>query len=124
MTTTQTAPTNSDDVIDSRDVIARIKELTEVSWDRTLSDDERVELTDLLDLAEEGEDSSEDWPYGATLIRDSYFTDYARDLAEDIGMVDGTERWPFSCIDWEQAASELRADFTAVEFDGITYWVR
>jgi hypothetical protein len=28
------------------------------------------------------------------------------------------------CIDWNEAASELQMDYTAVEFDGVTYWVR
>lgn len=27
-------------------------------------------------------------------------------------------------IDWERAAEELRMDYTAVDFDGVTYWVR
>lgn len=33
-------------------------------------------------------------------------------------------RWPFTCIDWDKAAQELQMDYTSVEFDGITYWVR
>lgn len=67
---------------------------------------------------------SEDWQYGATLIRGTYFEDYARQFAEDIGALEGCDRWPATCIDWEKAASELQCDYTAVDFDGVGYWVR
>jgi hypothetical protein len=33
-------------------------------------------------------------------------------------------KWPFTCIDWEQAASELQMDYSAVDFDGVIYWIR
>ena len=117
-----TTPTNNDDVIDSRDVIAAIAELTdELDAGEDIDTDE---LDALRALADQGEDC-EDWQYGATLIRDSYFKDYAIELAEDIGAIGTeTERWPFTCIDWDQAARELRMDYTSVEFDGVTYWVR
>ena len=29
-----------------------------------------------------------------------------------------------TCIDWAQAARELRMDYTSVDFDGVTYWIR
>lgn len=65
-----------------------------------------------------------DWHSGATLIRESYFEDYARELAEDLhGSEIRDAKWPFSCIDWERAAEELRQDYTAAEFDGVTYYV-
>lgn len=90
-------------------------------------DDEadRDELAGLKALVAEGSDYSEDWSYGATLIRDSYFKEYAMDLADDIGaMTPGDASWPLTCIDWDQAARELQMDYTSVEFDGVTYWVR
>lgn len=59
-----------------------------------------------------------------TLIRDSYFETYARQLAEDIGAIKGDEGWPLNCIDWEQATNELKMDYTTVEFDGETYHYR
>ena len=151
---------NSDDVIDSRDVIARIEELecerealadaedeaqeavrdaeteeevkghTETlkqarealaAWDGS---DEGAELKALQTLADEAGGYAPDWRHGATLIRDSYFETYARELAEDIGAISGDEKWPCTCIDWEKAASELQMDYTSVEFDGVTYWVQ
>lgn len=64
-----------------------------------------------------------DW-YPVTLVRESYFEDYARELAEDIGAIKGDEQWPCNCIDWERAANELRMDYTSAEFDGVEYLFR
>ena len=74
-------------------------------------------------MADEAEGYS-DWLHGATLIRDSYFKTYAQQFADDIGAVNSEAGWPNSCIDWEQAADELQMDYTAIEFDGVTDWVR
>ena len=58
-------------------------------------------------------------------MRDSYFKDYAMELAEELARDEARDRsWPNTCIDWDQAARELRMDYTAVDFDGITYWIR
>jgi hypothetical protein len=112
--------TNAEDIIDSRDVIARIEYLESEDeldgWDQD-------ELNALKELQLEAEQYSPDWVYGSTLIRDSYFKDYAQELAEDIGSID-REGWPYTCIDWEQAADELKQDYTQVDFDGVSYWIR
>lgn len=110
---------NTQDIIDSRDVIERIKAL-----EGTEDETEKAELKALEALQEEAEGYSDDWKYGATLIRDSYFTEYAQELAEDIGAIDRNAKWPLQHIDWEAAADELKQDYTSVEFDGTTYWVR
>lgn len=135
--------TNGDDIIDSRDVIARIEELEEeIASERELLADHpeepntaarqfRVdaiaelteELAPLKSLADEGENCS-DWAHGETLIRNSYFQTYAEELAEDIGAIDANATWPNNCIDWERAARDLRMDYTSLDFDGVTYWVR
>lgn len=112
---------NADDIIDSRDVIARIEELEEIE---TRDDDEEAELAALKAFAAEGADYAPDWDYGETCIRDSYFVEYAQQLAEDIGAINADATWPNNCIDWERAARELRMDYTAIDFDGVTYWVR
>lgn len=118
---------NSDDVIDSRDVIARIEELHDIATDETLDQNERThannELGVLQAFADAAEGYAEDWQYGATLIRDSYFTDYAQELCEDIG--DVPKDLPhYIEIDWTATARNIQADYTSVEFDGVTYWVR
>jgi len=130
---------SSDDVIDVRDVIARIETLeserdsyegedTLATW-RVDNEDEARELDTLStfmdDMKGYGGDAQwrGDW-YPITLIRDSHFRDYAYELADDCGMIDNAAKWPYTCIDWERAAHELRQDYTAVEFDGVTYWYR
>lgn len=130
---------NRKDVIDSRDVIARIEELEEErdsfeagsgearegaeSWAEAFPE-EAEELKILSALAEEAEGYASDWRHGEALIRDTHFEDYARQLAEDIGAIKGNESWPLNCIDWERAASELKYDYTSVDFGGVEYWIR
>lgn len=110
---------NSDDTIDSRDVIARIEELeserealadefeeavdahlanTDPDLRHGLNDarnnaykavyewdnDNKAELDALKALAEEAEGYASDWNHGEQLIRESYFTEYAQELCEDI----------------------------------------
>ena len=134
--------TNSDDLIDSRDVIARVEELEGeqsellepgegpedqskeaheafLAWE----DEFGEELGSLRKLAEQAE-GSPDWAYGETLIRDSFFETYAQDLAEDIGAVKDDASWPNNCIDWELAARELQQDYMSVDFAGVIYWIR
>lgn len=151
--------TNTDDIIDSRDVIERLSELEE-DRDRLLSDLGKAEdvckeaafrgdLADrqaaeeargLAELAlDEWDDAGEfapltafakeaegycDWPYGAVLVRDSYFKEYAKEVADDIGATGREFQWPLVHIDWEAAAEQLQQDYTDVDFDGVTYWMR
>ena len=115
---------NSADVIDSRDIIGRIEALEAEKQDLPLVQEDAAELQSLIDLRDQCEPYVDDWEYGVALIRDSYFEDYAYKVAYDIGAVKEDATWPNSCIDWEQAARELQMDYTSVEFDGVTYWVR
>lgn len=126
------------DIIDVRDIIARVEELREelADYENTEGDleahdenlEQQGELTALESILEDlaGNGGDEEWEgdwYPVTLIRDSYFQDYAQELAEDCGFTAGNE-WPARCIDWEQAAWELRQDYTSTEIDGVTYWYR
>ena len=132
----RTIPDNSMDVIDSRDIIARIDDLESEATDDTnveigeanealkeWKEENLKELESLKSLAEEGE-GSPDWNYGETLIRDTYFEDYAQELAEDIGAINNDMTWPNTCIDWERAARELQMDYMCIDFDGVDYWIR
>lgn len=98
--------------------------LTNLGADAGLDRDESEELAALEKLAEDASNYAADWGYGETLIRDSYFEEYAQQLAEDIGAINADATWPNNCIDWECAARELQSDYTAVDFDGVTYWIR
>lgn len=130
----------SADVIDVRDIIARVLELRDEreeynekmgspdAWDG-VPDGEPEELAMLEGILSElagygGDEEFEgDW-YPVGLIADSYFQEYAQNLAEDCGMVDTNARWPMNCIDWEQAARELQMDYSSIEIRGFTYWYR
>lgn len=111
---------NFDDMIDSRDVIARIEELNDIETPNVCEFDE---LHILQALAEEAS-GSPDWEYGEALIRDSYFAEYAEQLAEDIGEINRDHNWPVNCIDWDAAAGLLQQDYFLVSFDGEDYWIR
>jgi hypothetical protein len=137
------------DIIDSRDVIklieeleGEIKALNEERSELTFNEDEmsgydndRVaeiddelkelqgQLEPLFSLAEEGRGSS-DWSYGETLIADSYFKEYAEQLAEDLGYTNKDVQWPYTCIDWDRAADDLKMDYFSVNFGDETFWIR
>lgn len=125
---------NSDDIIDSRDVIARIEELEtlKLDWeaakeqktfDVEFSEEDADELKVLLALQEEAKGYAPDWRHGATLIRDSYFVDYCEELLKDIG--DLPKDIPgYIEIDWKKTADNIKVDYTSVEFGDVTYWVR
>lgn len=104
---------NMQDVLDSRDVIARIEELEEdraalvdeaeaaealVTEDSDVAasdaahdaraalakwDDENAEELAILNALESEASSSPDWIHGESLIRESYFTDYIEELIDD-----------------------------------------
>lgn len=137
MTTTTTLDLSAD-VIDVRDIIARFEELESNLEGLTSLEDAQAQGlqsdweemgvlgTILEELAGMGGDEQwrGDW-YPVTLIRDSHFRDYAEELAYDIGAVPQVAlQWPMNCIDWEQAARELRYDYSGVDIDGVTYWTR
>ena len=128
------------DMIDVRDIIARVEELRE---EREESDipaneyggpkddwkDERAELAMLESLLDElqGNGGDEQWEgnwYPVTLIAESYFKEYAQELAEDIGAIDKAASWPNTCIDWEQAAKELSQDYTSIDIGEHSYYYR
>jgi hypothetical protein len=130
------------EIIDSRDVIARIAylraewaeatgnepddyALSGDDWKVGLGDEEGEEMVALLELAQEGEANLADWAYGETLVEDYSFEGYAQELAEDIGLYNASEaQWPLTCIDWAQAARELQMDYTALSFGSHVYWGR
>lgn len=77
---------------------------------------------DELAMLDNLENEIDNFMHGTTLIRDRYFETYAQQYAEDIGAIDRDMKWPYTCIDWAQAADELKSDFTMVEIDGTDYY--
>ena len=114
---------NMEDIVDSRDVIERIEELEEMRDDGD-DDFDAEELKELTELAKEAGGYAPDWPHGEVLIRYSYFKEYAMQLADDIGAINGDASWPNTCIDWDQAARELKMDYTTIDWGGVEYLIR
>ena len=141
----KTTISNNDDVIDSREIIARIEELegemmdAKGEWEgeseltmppelKAWEDENMEELEALRKLATEAEGYG-DWHHGETLIRESYFTDYIEQLIDDCyelpkEITSGV--WPYRhiTIDFKAAAEEAKADYMEVDFDGVTYLMR
>lgn len=124
---------NTEDMLDSRDIIARIEYLQGVRDDAEadetretvgLDADEEEELAALEALASECEGYVSDWQHGEVLIRDTHFREYAEQWAEDCGLIERGASWPNNCIDWDEAAEELKQDYTSVDFAGREYLVR
>lgn len=125
------------DIIDIRDIIARYEEL-ESEIDGIVSDDTvyihgeteslQAELASLAAILDDlkGQGGDEQWRsdwYPITLIRDSYFTDYACELLEDCGTIPRD----LPCwveIDWDATARNVRMDYMPIDIDGVTYWCR
>lgn len=115
-----------EDILNSQDVIDRMEELQQ---EILLSESSLVVLEvialkqELKELEGFAKYASEvdDWEHEAYFIRDSNFTDYTRDLAEDCYEI--PSEWPFRCIDWKQASEELKCDYSAYDFGGVTYWI-
>lgn len=143
---------NFSDTLDSRDIIARIESLeadreahadsiaaaseyAEESpeydalittgrddWDAISPDAE--ELCALAAFAKECAGAGvPDWEYGATLIRDSHFTEYVADMLEDCGELPRDFPWYIE-INWDATARNVQQDYMCVEFGDVTYWVR
>lgn len=114
---------NFDDMIDSRDIIAILEDWENDEEPR--DEDETEELVALRKFAEEASEYAEDWQYGATLIRESYFETYAREYMEETGSIPSDlPEIIANNIDWEGIAEDLKVDYTSIAWDGIIYYVR
>ena len=116
--------TGGEDILDPRDIAERLKYLTrerdrlESSQLDEFLDENEEEIDALQEVADEGIDD--------TLVHEDYFQEYAEELAADIGAIDHRprDRWPYTCIDWEQAAEELKQDYSVIDIRGGTYYYR
>ena len=86
--------------------------------------DERKELDELESLKSEigefrGKIDDDKGPF----IDSDDFTEYAEEFANDCKMPKNPS-WPFTCIDWEQAAKELAYDYSTVTYQGTDYMYR
>ncbi len=140
-----------DDVIYSQDVIERIEELGEELADKlnavtktddwnsenisegnyqfmvnSLPESDKDDIEEywmLVALAEECEQYNSDWEYGVQLIRSSYAEDYCQEELEDCGDIPRDLPW-WIVINWEETTKNWLQDYTSVDFDDITYYIR
>jgi hypothetical protein len=119
------------------DTLARVKPRDETEWDLDNPDVVRAliltdvvedckELADLLELRNAAQKYTRDWNHGVTLVAEGHFTEFAEDYAIGIGGNPPDQKWPFNHahIDWADAAEELKRDYSGIDFDGETYYVR
>ena len=125
--------------IDTRELIEEVQGLGFADPDaidvQPSGDDENAETWHALEQSERDriiailnlrDSVGSEFDYGATLIPESEFVDYARELAfpPSSETAQALDTWPYRCIDWEQVADELRVDYTSITFDGTDYLVR
>jgi hypothetical protein len=129
---------NNEDIIDSREIDERLQELEDdfLSWTEENADDIARAVTDVEDyenydelvslraLVEEGQDYG-DWSYGTTLIRETYFTEYCRQMCEDNGEIPrDLPSYIASHIDWDGVAGEIMADiYMPLDYNGVNYYI-
>lgn len=123
---------SSSNVLDSREIIDRLEELqsdrSEIAelgeielnrWNETHGE----EMAMLEDLDNEGRQYSSDWEYGETLVNAGYWTEYVKELLADCGDLPKTIP-SYVVIDWEATADNIKADYTELDFDGETFYIR
>lgn len=130
------------DIIDSRDVIERISELETIRDDwqdwldalavaeedgDTLDSDDAPEEFDsdmMCELCElqalENDCNYGDWQHGESLISDSYIETYLQDMVDDCYEIPELPSFMSVSIDFDA----LKMDYTEVEFRGQTFFIR
>lgn len=118
-------------VFDSREILEAIEELETLETialdpEATPEDIQEFSSEDMTELARLREFESlanwvEDWKYGETFIHERYFTEYAKDLVTDCYSITAPD-WVE--IDWESTAKNLQDDYSSVDFEGETFYVR
>ena len=110
------------DIIDLRDIIERFEELEQLTEGQ---EEEFGALMSLLDNLENNGGDEQwrgDW-YPITLIRESHFTDYTREMLEDCGTIPSDlPAWVH--IDWEATAREVKMDYSYVSIGEVDYLYR
>lgn len=110
---------------DSRELIEVCRALCEI-----LGEDESGDAPvtpDLMALARatiaacdefKAETSSAEFPYGIVFIPLDEFEEYAREFADEMGMLSTGAGWPIEYIDWPAAANALAVDYAEINIAG------
>lgn len=119
-----------DELVAKRDAINELREELEgLEGDELeqakakLEDAEADFDQDELKELEELESEIPEWCHGNTLIHESYWVDYVKQLLEDVG--DLPKDLPsYVVIDWDATADNIKADYSECEYQGTTYLYR
>jgi hypothetical protein len=117
----------NNDILDIRDLIERYEEL---ETQELKSESEENEFSDLCALLDEleGNGGDEQWRgnwYPVTLINESYFTEYSKELLNDCGDLPKDLPWYIeSNIDWDGVAQDLKVDYSEVTYNEETWFYR
>ena len=116
----------NDDTIDGRDIRDRIEELEAVE---APTEEESAELTDLKSFLHEAMQYNSDADEGETIIAESYFVDYIKELIDDCYDLPAeltSGEWPYRhiTINYEAAAEEAKADYAELTFRGRTFYIQ
>ena len=116
----------NDDTIDGRDIRDRIEELEAVE---APTEEESAELTDLKSFLHEAMQYNSDADEGETIIAESYFMDYIREIIYDCYALPKeltSGEWPYRhiTINYEAAAEEAKADYAELTFRGRNFYIQ
>lgn len=127
-----------DEKSDLESALSELKEELEDETDEEEQTDIKAQIESAEKALEEWEESSEGeelkelkafWDElegyvsgGETLIRDSYFSDYAKEFCRDVYGMEDIPDLLQNNINWEGVAEDLQADYSSAEWDGVTYW--
>jgi hypothetical protein len=112
----------SESHLTSEMVQARIDELSDILPDSP----DNAELNALCAFQAACEQYCSDWNYGDSAINESAFLEHITQLIDDCYEVKKSSKWPYHhmTMDYEAAAEEARSDYTCIELDGTTFYVR
>ncbi len=122
-------PINSN-VFDSRDLIEYRNELVNElpeNWEEQAENwvvPEEIEHYQAINgFCEELENHCPDLLHGATVIHEDYFMEYCQDLLDDCGNI--PKNFPtWIEIDWNKTTENMKVDYSGVEYNGETYYIR
>ena len=116
----------NDATIDGRDIRDRIDELEALD---APTEEESAELTDLTAFLHEAMQYNSDADAGETIIAESYFVDYIKEIIDDCYALPKeltSGEWPYRhiTIDYEAAAEEAKADYVELTFRGRNFYIQ
>ena len=116
----------NDYAIDGRDIRDRIDELEALD---APTEEESAELTDLTAFLHEARQYNSDADDGETIIAESYFVDYIKEVIDDCYALPKeltSGEWPYRhiTVDYEAAAEEARADYAELTFRGRNFYIQ